>query len=54
MVIELNPGMLHERYVDDIDTGMEAVEPGIRYFNGQLIITEESQKEEEDITPTLH
>ena len=45
--------MLYERYVDDIDTGMEAVEPGIRYFNGQLIITEESKKEDESVESDL-
>ena len=41
--------MLYERYVDDIDSGMEATAEGATYTNGGLQVTEEKKKEDEGV-----
>ena len=38
---------LYERYTDDINAGMQAVEEGARYRNGVKVITAEGLKEDE-------
>ena len=44
---------LYERYVDDINIGMKAVEVGARYQGGEVIITEESRTEDIDVPAGL-
>ena len=51
--VGLNPNILYERYVDDIDECMRMVEPGVRYENGQLISTDETRKEDEAVEADL-
>ena len=40
---------LHERYVDDTNLAGQQTEPGTRYNNGTLMITDETKNEDEGV-----
>ena len=40
---------LHQRYVDDTNLAGEQTEPGVRYMNGAMAVTEESRDEDEGL-----
>ncbi len=44
-----NPKELYERYIDDINIGLKAVEEGARYIDGRKVVTEEGLAEDRGI-----
>ena len=52
-LVGIEPKILYERYVDDINQCVKATEVGARYINGRLVVTEDTIKEDEMLEADL-